>query len=212
MEGELSRDDERMGLKLQFDALLAEYRMLRDQVAYHRQMQGQLDSLTLTALGLSIPLVLVILERDLDAIGAILLLPILFFTIAFIQLRYERQINLDTIYVDSNLRPRANELLSEVTVGKVSVLEFENFLARHYFPPNLLVQWVVTTSQGGIGLGVGIGLIAVCLYLQLVLFRLNWNAYETWLLLIAFLILAGDLGLGFYIARLHYRFYKKKGD
>ncbi len=28
MEGELSRDDERTGLKLQFDALLAEYKML----------------------------------------------------------------------------------------------------------------------------------------------------------------------------------------
>jgi hypothetical protein len=212
MEGELPRDDERIGLKLQFGALLAEYEMLRDQVAYHRQMQGQLNSLTLSALGLSIPLILVILERGLDAIGAILLLPILFFTIVFIQLRYERQINLDSIYIDSKLRPKANKLLSQVSLGEVSVLEFENYLARHYFPPHLLVQWVVTTSQGGIGLGVGIGLIAVCLYLQLVLFKLNWNAYETWLLLIAFLILAGDLGLGFYIARLHYGFYKKKGD
>lgn len=210
MGGELSRDDERMGLKLQFDALLTEYKMLRDQVGYHRQMQGQLNGMTLTALGLSIPLILVILERDLDAIGAILLLPMLFFTIAFIQLRYERQINLDSIYVDSNLRPKVNELLSQVSLGKVSVLEFEIYLARHYFPPNLLVQWVVTTSQGGIGIGVGIGLIAACLYLQLVLFKLNWNAYETWLLLIAFLILASDLGLGFYIARLHYGFYGKR--
>ena len=152
MKGELSRDDERIGLKLQFDALLAEYKMLRDQIAYHRQMQGQLNSLTLTALGLSIPLILVILEQSLDAIGAILLLPILFFTITFIQLRYERQINLDAIYVGSNLRPRANKLLSKVSPGEVSVFEFEDYLARHYFPPNLLVQWVVTISRGGIGL------------------------------------------------------------
>lgn len=94
-------------------------------------------------------------------------------------------------------------------MSEVSVFEFERYLSGHYFPPNLLVQWIVTTSRGGIGLGVGIGLIAVCLYLQIILFKLNWKAYETWLLLIAFLILAGDLVLGFYIARIHYSFYKK---
>lgn len=46
MKDELSHEDKRTGLKLQFDALLAEYKMVRDEVAYHRQMQGQLDSLT----------------------------------------------------------------------------------------------------------------------------------------------------------------------
>lgn len=210
MQTELPLDDKRTGLKLQFDALLAEYKMLRDQVARFRQMQGQLDSLALTALGLSIPLILVILERSVDTIGAILLLPILFFAIAFTQLRHERQINLDSIFVDSNLRPKVNRVLSQVLVSEVSVFEFERFLSGHYFPPNLLVQWLVTTSRGGISIGVGIGLIAVCLYLQLVLFRLKWNAYETWLLLIACLVLAVDLVLGFYIARMHYSFYTKQ--
>jgi type IV secretory pathway VirB2 component (pilin) len=212
MKGELSRDDERTGLKLQFDALLAEYRMLTDNVARHRQMQGQLDNLALTALGLSIPLILVILERSPGSIGAILLIPILFFAIAFNQLRHERQINLDSIYVGSNLRPKVNSLLSQVSVSEVSVFEVQKYRAGHYFPLNLFVQWVVTTSRGGISLGVGIGLIAVCLYLQLVLFKLSWNAYETWLLLIAFLMLAGDLGLGFFIARMHYNFYKKQRE
>jgi len=210
VERGLSPDDKRTGLELQFDALLTEYKMLRDQVAYSRQVQGQLDSLALTALGLSIPLLLVILDQSPDSIGVILLLPILFFAIAFTQLRYERQINLDSIYVDSVIRPRADWVLSQVSVNGVSVFRYENFLSEHYFPPNLVVQWAVTSSRGGIGLGIGIGLIAVCLYLQLVLFRLNWSAYETWLLVIAFLILVGDLGLGFYVARIHYGFYRKK--
>ena len=210
MERGLSPDDKRTGLELQFDALLTEYKMLRDQVAYSRQVQGQLDSLALTALGLSIPLLLVILDQSPDSIGVILLLPILFFAISFNQLRHERQINLDVIYVDSVIRPRANWVLSQVSVSEVSVFGYEDFLSEHYFPPNLVVQWAVTSSRGGIGLGIGIGLIAVCLYLQLVLFGLSWSAYETWLLVIAFLILVGDLGLGFYVARMHYSFYKKK--
>jgi len=210
VERGLSPDDKRTGLELQFDALLAEYKMLREQVAYSRQVQGQLDSLALTALGLSIPLLLVILDQRLDSIGVILLLPILFFAIAFNQLRYERQINLDSIYVDSIIRPRVNRVLSQVSVSEVSVFGFEDFLSEHYSPPNLIVQWVVTSSRGGISLGIGIGLIAVCLYLQLALFKLNWSAYETWLLVIGFLILVGDIGLAFYIARMHYSFYKKK--
>jgi hypothetical protein len=209
MESKLSRDDERTGIQLQFDSVLAEYNVLRGQVGNYRQMQGQLDGLALTALGLSIPLILVILERSLDALGSVLLLPILFFAIAFTQLRHERQIQLDSIYVDTNLRPKANRLLSKLSSEEVSVFEWERYLAKHYFSPNLLVQWLVTTSRGGIGLGVGIGIIAVCLYLQFVLLELNWNAYETWLLLVALLIFAGDLVLGFYVARMHYRFYKE---
>jgi type IV secretory pathway VirB2 component (pilin) len=207
-EGQL--DDKRTGLKLQFDALLAEYNMLRDQAARFRQMQGQLDSLALTALGLSIPLILVILERSADSIGAVLLLPTLFFAIAFTQLRHERQINLDAIFVDSSLRPKVNSVLSQVSASEVSVFEFESFLSKHFFPPNILVQWVVTTSRGGISIAIGVGVIVVCLYLQLVLFRLKWSAYETWLLLIAILVLVTDLVLGFYIARIHYNFYTKQ--
>ena len=209
MKDELSQGDQRTGLNLQFGALLAEYKMLRDQVANYRQMQGQLDSLALTALGLSIPLILVILERDVDFIGSTMLLPILFFAIAFMQLRHERQINLDSIFVDSNLRPKVNGLLSQFSVNEVSVFEFESFLAQHYFPPNLFVQWVVTTSRAGIGISVGIGLILICLYLQLVLFKTTWYTYETLLLLIALLVLVSNLMLGFFIARVHYRFYKK---
>jgi len=210
MQAGLPSDDNHTGLKLQFEVLLAEYKMLRDQVASFRQMQGQLDSLALTALGLSIPLILILLERGVEAIGAILLLPILFFAIAFTQLRHERQINLDSIFVDSSIRPKANKVLSQVSASEVSVFEYEGFLSGHYFPPNLFVQWMVTTSRGGISIGIGIGLVAICLYLQLVLFKLEWNAYETWLLLIALLVLVADLVLGFYIARMHYSFYTKQ--
>ena len=81
-------------VKLQFDALLADYRMRTDAVERRRQMQGQLDTMTLAGLGLSITLVLAILERSPTDIGVILLLPILFFAIAFVQLRHERQLHL----------------------------------------------------------------------------------------------------------------------
>jgi hypothetical protein len=153
---ESSQEDNHENIKLQNEVLLAEYNMLRDAVLSFRQMQGQLDNLALTALGLSIPLILVILERSLDAIGVILFLPMLFFAIAFVQLRHERQINLDSIYVDANLRPQINELLSKVSAQEVSVLEYERFLAAHYFAPNLLTQWVITTSRGGISLAIGL--------------------------------------------------------
>jgi hypothetical protein len=212
MGGEVSLDDEGMGVKLQLDALLAEYDVVADRVARFRQMQGQLDSLALTGLGLSVPLVLVILERSRDSVGAILLVPILFFAIAFTQLRHERQIQLDSVYLDWKLRPKVNKLLSQVSGDEVSVFEFEDFLSEHYFPPSVVVQWVVTTSRGGISLGVGVGLIAICVYLQLVVLGLDWSTYETWLLLIALLILAGDLTLGYYVAGMHYRFYRMKRE
>jgi hypothetical protein len=207
---ESSKKDNHENIKLLNDVLLAEYNMLRDAVLGFRQMQGQLDNLALTALGLSIPLILVILEQSLDAIGIILFLPMLFFAIAFVQLRHERQINLDSTYVDANLRPRINELLSKVLTQEVSVLEYEKFLAAHYFAPNLLTQWVITTSRGGISLAVGLGLIVMCLYLQLIMFKLSWNAYETWLMIINFTMLVVNVALAFPTARMQYRFYTKQ--
>jgi hypothetical protein len=210
MEREISRDEERENIKLQFNALLAEYGVLRSAIFGLRQMQGQLDALALTALGLSIPLILVILERSLDALGSLLFIPILFFAIAFAQLRHERQLALNATYVDINLRSKMNELLSKISMQKVSVLEYEKFLAENYFPPNLFVQWIMTVSRGGISLIVGSGLIVVCLYLQLVLFKLKWGAYETWLLVIDILMLGVNLVVAFPTARIQYNFFKNQ--
>jgi hypothetical protein len=210
MEREISRDEERENIKLQFNALLAEYGVLRSAIFGLRQMQGQLDALALTALGLSIPLILVILERSLDAIGSVLFIPILFFAIAFAQLRHERQLALNATYVDINLRSKMNELLSKISMQKVSVLEYEKFLAENYFPPNLFVQWIMTVSRGGISLIVGSGLIVVCLYLQLVLFKSKWGAYETWLLVIDILMLGVNLVVAFPTARIQYNFFKNQ--
>jgi hypothetical protein len=210
MEREISRDEERENIKLQLNALLAEYGVLRSAIFGLRQMQGQLDALALTALGLSIPLILVILERSLDALGSLLFIPILFFAIAFAQLRHERQLALNATYVDINLRSKMNELLSKISMQKVSVLEYEKFLAENYFPPNLFVQWIMTVSRGGISLIVGSGLIVVCLYLQLVLFKLKWGAYETWLLVIDILMLGVNLVVAFPTARIQYNFFKNQ--
>jgi hypothetical protein len=212
MLSESPSDREFKGLELQFDALLAEYRILQDQIARFRQMQSQLDGLALTALGLSVPLILVILERNIEAVGAILLIPILFFAIAFAQLRHERQISLDAIYADSGIRAKASEVLSLILADKKPIFERERFLSQHYFPSSFLMQWVITTSRGGISIGMGIGLIAVCLYVQLVLLELEWNPYETLLLVIASVVLIADLVLGFSIARLHYSFYTTQRD
>jgi hypothetical protein len=54
------------GIKLQMGVALAEYNMARDAALAFRQMLGRLDQLALTALGLSIPLMLAILEEDAD--------------------------------------------------------------------------------------------------------------------------------------------------
>lgn len=195
------------GIKLQINAVSAEYSMLRSAVFGFRQMIGQLDGLALTALGLSIPLTLTILDRDVNSIGAILLLPILFFAIAFVQLRHERQATLDSTYVHNKLRPKMNDLLSKFSEEEVSVFEYEKFLAETYFPPNFLVQWIITASRAGISIAAGIIITVLCLYLQLVFFKLNWVTYETWLLLIGLIMLVVDLIFAFTTARIFYKFY-----
>lgn len=209
MKSELSHDDKRLGFQLQLDALLAEYKMVRDEVAYFRQMQGQLDTLALTATGLSIPLILAILQQSRDSIGVILLIPIIFFVIAFIQLRQERVIVVDSIYVDSHTRPKVNALLSELSASKTSLLAFEDMHSANYIAPVLLFSLFFTTSRGGISLSIGAGLIAVCLYIQFEILKLNWNTYETWILLIDLLLMIGYFIYGFLIARITHRFRTK---
>lgn len=208
--GDSQHDNKHIGARLQFEALLAEYKMLRDLVATHRQMQGQLTNMALTGLGFSIPFILVVLDRYLNSIGVILLLPILFFAIAFVQLWHERIIILNVFHVDSNLHPQINALLSQTSKNRVSVFEYERYMFRTW-SPSFLRTWVATvSSQTGISLAIGVGLVVVYLYLQLVLFglKLNWSAYETWLLAVNLLILLGVLGIAFRTARMRYKFYR----
>jgi hypothetical protein len=198
------------GLKYQFDALVAEYSAVMNALAYQKQMQSQLDNVALTALGLSVPLFLVILERNTAAIGAMLSLPILFFAIAFIQLRLDRQISLDTVFLDTVLRPVMDRVLSRLTAEDVTVILREDYLARHYMPSNFFVQWIATMSRASIGLGVGLGIISITIYVQLALLNLTWNSYESWLLLCSFGLLSVNSYIGVYSARLGYNHYTNK--
>jgi hypothetical protein len=98
-------------LKLQHQTLLAEYQVMRQSIYAYRSMQGQLDNITLAALGVSIPVILTILDRSLQYMGVILLIPILFFAVAFTQLRHERMITITAIYIDKHLRSDIEQIL-----------------------------------------------------------------------------------------------------
>ncbi len=204
MVDELSQDAEREIAKLQLDAYLAEYKTARDIVERSRVMQGQLDNLALVALGVSIPLVLVIVDRGPTAIGAVLLIPILFFAIVFAQLRHERILYIYATYVDAELKPKINDLLSAVSKSKVLVFESERFLVQRSWAPTLFLQWAATVSRGIIGLTIGLAVVILYLYLRLLLFKSGLYSYEIWLLIINSLILIGNLIIAFFIARIRY--------
>jgi hypothetical protein len=167
-------------------------------------MQGQLDNLALVGLGLSIPLILAILDRAPDAVGAILLMPVLFFGIAFTQLRYERQTILDAIFADSDLRPKIQELVSAVSLGEAKVLEYETFLAQHSWTASRLLDWIATASRAGISLAVAVGLIVVYFYLRSALVGFSLNPYEIWLLVTNCAMLIGDFTIAFFAGRIRH--------
>src|SRR5574338_1265128 len=102
-------------LKMQYQTLMSEYQVMRQSVQEYRSIQGQLDSITLAALGVSIPVILTILDRSLEYVGVVLLIPILFFAVAFTQIRYERMVTVAATYVDANLRPQVEQILSELS-------------------------------------------------------------------------------------------------
>lgn len=210
MQPTTERPEVESGLKYQFDALVAEYSAVMDALVDQKQRQSQLDNVALTALGLSVPMFLVILERNPSAIGAMLSLPILFFAIAFIQLRLDRQISLDTVFLDTVLRPVMDGVLSRLSREEVTVILREDYLASHYMPSNLFVQWIATMSRASIGLGVGLGIVGITLYVQLALLKLNWNTYEGWLLLGSAGLLSVNAYIGVYSAKLGYHHYTNK--
>ena len=59
------------------NAFLAEYNMVRNEVALFRQMQGRLDSLALVVLGTAVPSYIAIAKYNSNAVGVILFIPIL---------------------------------------------------------------------------------------------------------------------------------------
>jgi hypothetical protein len=206
-EENLQHDERTVGIKLQFDALLAEYKMLREATASRRQMQGQLDNIALVGLGATVPLVLAILTTNPDSIGAVLLIPILFFAIAFAQIRHERQLILDSMYIDANLRPKANGILSQLSGDDIKVFEYERFLTERSWIPSLVLKWIATASRGGISLVVGTGLIVLHICLVMLL-NLRWNPYQTWLTVMDALVLIGVLLIALFAARISHSYLK----
>jgi hypothetical protein len=146
LANKILQGDEAEGIKLQFEALMDEYKMVRDMVADHRQMQSQLDNIALASMGVSIPLILTVLDRNPSAIGVILLIPILFFSIAFTQYRHERLLTISAMYVDAELRPRIEKLLTKLRIDEAEVLGFEKFLSKRSWAPHLLLEWLAIPS------------------------------------------------------------------
>jgi hypothetical protein len=177
-------DDSKLAFRFQMDVLLAEYDMVRSEVASYRQMQGNLDNIALVGLGLTIPLVLTILSENASSVGAVLLTPLLFFAIAYTQLRHERTIVVDSQYVHETIRPQAITLLDQLSVQGIRLFEFENFLSGMLEPKSILMQYAVTLTRAAISLGTGVGIILVVMYLQLFALDLDWQSYETVLLII----------------------------
>jgi hypothetical protein len=195
------------GLKLQFEALLTEYNNLRDDIAKRREMQGQMENIALAGLGVSIPMILAILDRDPNAIGAILLIPIVFFAIAFAQLRHERSLLVRALYIDSELRPKLDELLASISDAEVAVLGSEAFLYRHSWAPRFVLEWFATTSRATLSLAFGIGVTGIHAYLRTAVFVAAWRPYEIWLLVVNALMLSGNLAIAWLIARKRYHYY-----
>jgi hypothetical protein len=197
-------------VKFQFECLLTEYKMVRDAVTRLRQSQGQLDSLALVGLGLSITLLLAILDKNPNVIGSILLLPILFFAIAFAQLRHERLLILNVVYTDGVLRPKIQGLVSQIsTTNEVSLFSYETFLAKHGWIPKLSVEWIGVISRAGISTVIGIGVIGIFFYLRLTFSGTRVETYEYWLLVVNLLMLIGNLLIAFFAARIRYEHYSK---
>jgi uncharacterized RDD family membrane protein YckC len=184
--------------------------MVREAVTNLRKAQGQLDSLALVGLGLSITLLLAILDKNPSAIGSVLLIPTLFFAIAFTQLRHERQLTLNAEYADGVLRPRIQSLLSQIPPSEVSLFGYEAFLAKRSWLPRLSLEWIGVISRAGVSLAVGMGLIVIFFYFRLALSGTRFEAYEYWLLFVNLLMLAGDSLIALFVARIRYEYYSKQ--
>jgi hypothetical protein len=203
------------GLKLRHEALISEYKALRQSIMHHSEMQGQADNIAMLALGGSIPLALALLSQPRDLTPLLLLIPILFFIIAFTQLRHERLLLVTAMYIDEHIRPQTEKLLSSLSTGKAGVFEWEKFLARRTWAPNLFLEWLSVCTRGIIGFASGLGIIGIYTFIWGIGHPVTALPYGFDILLafINIIIFAGDLAIVFGIAsiRYHYlmKYYKK---
>ena len=187
-------------LKMQYQTLMSEYQVMRQSVQEFRSMQGQLDSITLAALGVSIPVILTILDRSLEYVGVVLLIPILFFAVAFTQIRYERMVTVAATYVDVNLRPQVEQILSKLSKEKIPVLQWERYLAGQNLTNSLLIGWVVLCLRSILAFGTGLGVIGIYAFIRISRPQ-GVQSFEVYLLIVDGLLFIGDLAFALMIAR-----------
>ncbi len=198
-------------IELQSQILLEEYKVIREMVAKHSEWQAQLDTLALAGLGGAITLVLAFVNQTETALGVLLLLPIVFFAIAFVQLRHERLMTLSAIYIDCELRPKLEHLTGRLLGEKISILGYERYLARHTWSRGLLLEWFATSTHAALSLVIGLGIIAVHFYMRAVMLPdLALRGYQVWLLVVDILLLTGDLAIAFLIAHIRHKHNKKQ--
>jgi hypothetical protein len=198
-------DNSLESVKLQLEISMGEYHELESRKANYRQIQSQLDSLSLAGLGVAISLILVVLDRSLQNIGVILLFPVVFYAVAFTQLRHERLLLISAIYVDTELRPQINKILSQLSKNDVHVLGHEKFMSNQTWAKSFLLEWFATASRAIVGLAIAIGIAVIYFYVRVTTLSVSaWNPYETWLLIVNALMLVSDLVIAFFIARTRY--------
>ncbi len=194
------------GLKLHFETLMSEYQQLKNGITNYRQIQSQLDSLSLAGLGVAIPLILLVLDKNPQNIGVILLFPTLFYAVAFTQLRHERLLFVAAMYIDAELRPQIEKVISQLSKKDVHVLGHEGFLAKSSWAKNLFLEWFATTSRAVVSLAIAMGIAVIYFYIRFASAVFVWNSYETWLLVMNVLLLGVNLMISFLIARTRFRY------
>ena len=193
------------------NAFLAEYNMVRNEVALFRQMQGRLDSLALVVLGTAVPSYIAIAKYNSNAVGVILFIPILTFLIAFMQLRHERQMVADSAYIHSHLRSKVNKILRQENGLNITVFDFEDYLgSTSLHPPNMAVQYILTLSRCAISLvgGLIIMSFAIAHYYNNA-YSLTIKNYEILLFIIGTLLLLINLVLCYLITKYERSFRKE---
>ena len=196
-------------IKLQYQTLMAEYQSMRQSVSDNRSMQGQLDNIALAALGISIPIILTVLDQAAEFLGVILLIPILFFAVTFTQMRHERMLMVAALYIDGELKPRIEEILAKISSEKLLVLQWEGYLSRNSWYRGLFFEWISVCLHSIIGFGAGIGIIGIYAFI-----RLSYSGkiypFEIWLLVINGILFFYDLFAALTIARQRRAYNKNK--
>lgn len=195
--------------KMQYQTLLAEYQSMRQSISDNRSMQGQLDNVALAALGISIPIILTVLDRAMEFLGVILLIPILFFAVAFTQMRHERILMVAALYIDGELKPKIEKILANLSSEKLLVLQWEDFLARSSWFRSLLFEWLAVCLHSILSFGAGIGIIGIYIFIRLSSAGKIYP-FELWLLAINGIMLSYDLFAARTIARQRHAYKKEK--